>query len=103
MKIILEILIERLVKKGIKFDSIPAYIRDMTNANTNTRPLSRKALNRQMKLLGWDDFELDEHTLQLVIANIETRTLSDLSHLNPIYLGFDLFEKWKNQLPVYQH
>ena len=25
-----------------------------------------------MKSLGWDDFELDDHTLQLIIAILET-------------------------------
>jgi hypothetical protein len=80
MKLILGILIERLVKKGMGINSIPAYIRDLANANTNNQLLSRKDLNRQMQLLGWDDFALDDHTLQLIIANIETRAFDDLDH-----------------------
>ena len=28
-------------------------------------------LNDRLRGLGWDEFELDDHTLQLIIANIE--------------------------------
>ncbi len=28
-------------------------------------------VNDRLRMLGWDDFELDDHTLQLIIADFE--------------------------------
>ena len=28
-------------------------------------------VNDRLRMLGWDDLELDDHTLQLIIANFE--------------------------------
>ena len=68
---IIGILVERLVGKGIESGTIPAYIRDLTHAITNNRDSNLPELNRRMQLMGWDDFELDDHTLQLITAVLE--------------------------------
>lgn len=69
---ITRILVDRLLGKGIAPCSIPAYVRDLFNtisANTN---LALNDVNRGMARLGWDEFELDDHTLQLITAVFET-------------------------------
>ncbi len=68
---IIRILVDRLVGRGIKYGTIPAYIRDLARAISNSRDSNLPQLNRRMQLLGWDDFELDDHTLQLITAVLE--------------------------------
>ena len=65
-------LIERLVGKGMEINAIPAYIRDLANILAMNSHLTLEEFNGRLRSLGWDDFELDDHTLQLVLANFET-------------------------------
>jgi hypothetical protein len=69
---IIRVLIERLVGKGMEINNIPAYIRDLANTVSVNGYLSLQELNGRLEMLGWDDFELDDHTLQLIMANFET-------------------------------
>ena len=69
---IIRILVDRLVGKGVEPGTIPAYIRDLFNTISIRTNLGLHELNRRMELLGWDDFELDDHTLQLIKAIFET-------------------------------
>jgi hypothetical protein len=68
---IIRILVDRLVGRGIESRTIPAYIRDLAHAISDNTESSLLELNRRMQLLGWDDFELDDHTLQLITAVLE--------------------------------
>ena len=38
--------------------------------------LNLREVNRRLRLVGWNDFELDDHTLQLVIASLEAFTIN---------------------------
>ena len=71
MEEIKSIMIKRLIGKGIKINNIPAYIRDLANIFTDHSTLSLQDLDLKLRLLGWDDFELDDHTLQLIVAFFE--------------------------------
>jgi hypothetical protein len=76
MELITKTLITRLVDKGVEIKIIPALIRDTINAISNkNHDQNVKELNRQIQFLGWDDFELDEYTFQLIIANFETHAI----------------------------
>ena len=68
MDCIIRILIERLVAKGMEISAIPAYIRNLANIFAVNAHLSREELNRQLELTDWHDFELDDHTLQLIMT-----------------------------------
>jgi hypothetical protein len=73
MDLITKTLITRLIDKGVEIKIIPALMRDTINAIRNKNQAQNvKALTRQIQFLGWDDFELDEYTFQLIIANLET-------------------------------
>ena len=72
MEHILGILGDRLVDKGIAPGAIPAYIRDLLNITSMKKNLGLYEVNRGMERLGWDEFELDDHTLQLITAVFET-------------------------------
>jgi hypothetical protein len=69
---IIRVLIERLIGKGMEISNIRAYIRDLANTVSANGYLSLQELNGRLQMLGWDDFELDDHTLQLIMLNFET-------------------------------
>lgn len=70
-----EILIERLEMKGIRPDMVPGFFRDLANTLSTNPHTTLQELNSKLELLGWNDFELDDHTLQLVIASFEVEEL----------------------------
>ena len=65
------ILIQRMVRKGMEITTIPTYVRDLVNTLAVNGYLSLQELNGRLQSLGWDDFELDDYTLQLIIATFE--------------------------------
>ena len=65
---IIRTLIERLVGKGMEISTIPNYIKILANTISANDFLSLEELNIRLESLGWDDFELDSHTLQLVMT-----------------------------------
>ncbi len=67
-----EILIQRLEKKGVEHAAIPWFMRDFANITLVTPDMNLAEVNRKLHSLGWNDFELDDHTLQLIIASLET-------------------------------
>ena len=71
MKQLIRLLIERLVQKGLELTSIPAYIRDLGNVIAAHGYAGVQDLNNRLRLLGWNDVELDDRTLELIIAVFE--------------------------------
>jgi len=72
-------LIDRLVNKGLEIIAVPAYVRDLANTIAVTGNLGAGALNQRLEMLGWNDFELDEYTLELVTAMFE----KDIEYKSP--------------------
>jgi uncharacterized protein (DUF779 family) len=72
MDAIEDIIIKRLTDKGIGTGTICAYIRDLSNIFGDQPALSLGEINKRLHMLGWDDFELDDHTFQLIMAVIES-------------------------------
>ena len=56
---------------------IPGLIKSITGVIPCISLTNLEEMNRKLHLLGWDDFELDDHTLQLVIASLENDGLFD--------------------------
>ena len=69
-----KILLKRLRKKGMRPITIPGFIRDVTNVNSDKQPDIRE-ISRRLTALGWDEFEMDDHTLQLVLAIVDSKSL----------------------------
>ena len=65
------ILVDRLEQKEMEPGIIPCFIRDLATTVLINPDMGHLAVNRKLHLLGWDDFELDYHTLQLAIACFE--------------------------------
>jgi hypothetical protein len=76
---LIRILIDRLVNKGMEITAVPAYVRDLVNTIAVTRNLGAGALSQRLEMLGWNDFELDEYTLELVTAMFE----QDIGYKSP--------------------
>ena len=69
---ITKVIQKRFVEKGSEIRMLPSYIRDLTNILAVRYDLNLQEINIKLRLLGWNDFELDYHTLQLIIAFIES-------------------------------
>jgi len=76
---LIKVLIKRLVNKGMEITSIPAYVRDLANTMAETGNMGPGALNQRLEILGWDDFQLDEYTLELVTAMFD----QDIEYKSP--------------------
>jgi len=94
MEQLIRILIRRLVGKGMEISTIPAYIRDLANTMVANGYSSLEELNSHPQLLGWDDFELDDHTLRLIIARFEP----DLAYKPPHWFERTFNPKGRHKL-----
>jgi hypothetical protein len=81
MKELKHILFKRLEKKGLTPEAIPGFIRNLAYAVSSYPHMNLFEINLKLHWLGWDDVDLDEYTLQLIVANSET---SDLGGSKPI-------------------
>ncbi len=66
-----EILMHRLEKKGIARKLIPGFLKILTSSLLPDPQMGLSQVNKRLQYLGWDDFELDYHTLQLAKACFE--------------------------------
>jgi hypothetical protein len=80
---LIRILIDRLVNKGMEITAVPAYVRDLSNTIAITGNLGPDSLNQRLEMLGWDDFQLDEYTLELVTAMFE----QDIEYKSPSWFA----------------
>ena len=81
-------LIHKLIENGVEASMIPGFIRSLANAYLINPAMSHCQANKRLKYLGWDDIEIDYHTLQLAITSLETKGLSQLEYKSaPWYLN----------------
>ncbi|MFC1532985.1 hypothetical protein ACFL7M_06430 [Thermodesulfobacteriota bacterium] len=64
-------LIDELKGKGIENNLIPRFIKDLAYYFQIDSSVSISDVNDRLHFLGWEDVELDYHTLQLAIASFE--------------------------------
>ena len=79
---LLKIISRRLTSKGLPPDTIPTYLRDVANIYFANTQQSAPEMNQRLHTMGWDDFELDDHTLQQIVAVAETHELNTFRNLN---------------------
>lgn len=73
-------LINKLIENGVEASLIPGFLRSLANAFLINPGMSHCQANKRLKYLGWDDIEIDYHTLQLAITSLETKGLSRLEY-----------------------
>lgn len=66
-----QILVDRLVTKGLEKDTIPSFIRSMRICLSTDPKMNYLKANKLLHFLGWNDIEMDYHTLQLAVACFE--------------------------------
>ena len=67
-----DVLVERLTRKGLEPALIRGFMKIMSQAIVGLTHVTRKEVNERLHFLGWDDFDLDDHTLQLILANLDS-------------------------------
>ena len=63
-----EILLQRLADKGVSREMLPGFIRNLTHTLYTKPDISLRELNRKLGWLGWDQIEIDMHTLDLILT-----------------------------------
>jgi len=66
-----EVLINRLKDKGLAPAEITLFIRDIARNFTEDSYTGLREMNRRLHALGWATIDLDDHTMQLIIASFE--------------------------------
>lgn len=88
MTVVDQKLIHKLMENGVEAALIPGFIRSLANAFLVNPAMSPGQANKRLKYLGWDDVEIDYHTLQLAITAFETRGLHRLEYKSaPWYIS----------------
>ena len=77
--IIRETLFNELKRKGMNNEIIPRFVKDVNYSFQIDPSVSLSDVNDRLHFLGWEDVELDYHTLQLAIASLEGDRPSHLS------------------------
>jgi len=64
-------LMSRLEMKGLEKSTISGFIWSLKRCLLDNPDINHLEVSQRLQSLGWDDFDLDYHTLQLAIANFE--------------------------------
>ena len=76
-----KILNERLEKKGVEPELIPGLLKNIL-ATLKERPdITHEEVSEKLHYIGWNDFDLDENTLQIIIADYEAREPTHPAHM----------------------
>lgn len=65
------LLIQRLNQMGLEKNLIPGYLRILANSICISPNQNLALINRHIRHIGWDDFELDYHTFELARSCLE--------------------------------
>ena len=66
-----KVLIRRLRKKGMGKSEIPGFVWALKSCLLDKPDMNYLQVNKRLQYLGWKDFVLDYHTMQLAIACFE--------------------------------
>jgi len=64
-------LMRRLHDKGLAPAEITLFIRDVARTFTEDSYSGLREMNRRLHVLGWNTIDLDDHTMQVIIASFE--------------------------------
>jgi hypothetical protein len=68
MDVLHNILLQRLINKGLSRDMLPGFIRNLTRTLYSNPDITLRELNHKLDWLGWNQIEIDMHTLDLILA-----------------------------------
>lgn len=76
-----KILLERFEKKGIEPVLIPGLMKNILASLKDRPDITHEEVSEKLHFIGWNDFDLDENTLQIIIAHYEA-----IAPTNPAYM-----------------
>jgi hypothetical protein len=74
---------QHLEKMGLSQNMIPGFLKNISNFFMDHREMDLSEINEKLQYVGWDDIEMDYHTLELARAWYEIRP--DTSGPQPYY------------------
>jgi hypothetical protein len=77
-----QVLMRRLKMKGMKQSAILGFVWSLKSCFLDNPDMNHLQTNQRMQFLGWDDIDLDYHTLQLAIACFEADGFKDRKGCN---------------------
>jgi len=66
-----KILLERFGRKGIEPVLIPGLMKNILASLKDRPDITHEEVSERLHFIGWNDFDLDENTLQIIIADYE--------------------------------
>jgi hypothetical protein len=63
-----DILLQRLMEKGLSRNMLPGFIRNLTRTLYSNPDITLRELNRKLDWLGWNQIEIDMYTLDLILT-----------------------------------
>jgi len=88
-----KVFIHRLVEKGIEPCLIPGFVRVLTNSLSVNHHLDLQQVNKRLRYLGWNDFELDYHTLLMAMACFEEEGFHKSRYIPPTQSNSFIFSQ----------
>ena len=67
-----KILLERFEKKGVEPVLIPGLLKNIMATLRGRPDIAHEEVSERLHYIGWNDFDLDENTLQIIIADYES-------------------------------
>ena len=74
-------LLERLEKKGVEPVLIPGLLKNILATLKEKPDITHKEVSDKLHYIGWNNFDLDENTLQIIIAEYKVS-----AELRPSYM-----------------
>lgn len=74
------LLFARLKQSGVPPGLIPGFLRSLANAFLINPRMTHTQATRRLKYLGWNDIEIDYHTLQLARSSFESKGMDQLEY-----------------------
>lgn len=66
-----KIVLERLEQKGVEPVLVPGLLKSILAALRDKPDITHEEVSERLRYIGWNDFDLDENTLQIIIADYE--------------------------------
>jgi hypothetical protein len=66
-----KILLERFEEKGVEPVLIPGLLKNILATLKDRPEITHEEVSEQLHYIGWKDFDLDENTMQIIIADYE--------------------------------
>ncbi|MGE5839962.1 MAG: hypothetical protein ACM34H_08495 [Deltaproteobacteria bacterium] len=77
-----KVLLERFEKKGVEPVLIPGLLKNIVAALRDRPDITYREMSEKLRYIGWKDFDLDENTMQIIIADYKASAPT-----HPSYIG----------------